>query len=112
MSGFNDQVQRLARHIPNGELLARTDVSAFVSAVADKIERLQATVDRLPTLVELAGTDAIRNFIQHGHEMSERDCLPSLYRRGDVWRYHRRIAGNEWEDVADPIEAAEKARET
>ena len=77
-----------------------------------ELERLQAVVDRLPKLVELSAIDAIRNFLQYGHEMSERDCYPNLYKRGDKWRYHRRVAANEWADDADPIKAAEKARQS
>ena len=73
-------------------------------------QRLRAIVGRLPRLVEIVAIDAIRNFVAHGHEMSERDCYPSLYQRGRLWRYHRRVAGNEWEDSADPIEAAEAAQ--
>lgn len=77
---------------------------------ADEIDRLQGIIDQIPKLVEFAAIDTIRNFLKYGHEMSERDCYPSLYRRGDKWRYHRRIAGNEWEDDVNPVAAAEKAR--
>ena len=45
MTKFNDQVQRLAAHVPNGELLALTDIIAFAEAVADKLDRLQAIVE-------------------------------------------------------------------
>lgn len=57
--------------------------------------RLQAGV---PMLVHLAATDA-----REGHE-------PSIYLRGDKWRYHVDRAGNQWEDHADPSTAAEKAK--
>jgi len=66
--------------------------------------------DLLPTLVAIAASDAIRNFKAYGKTMSEQDCYPSLYLRGDEWRYHRRVADNEWADDPDPVAAAKKAQ--
>ena len=31
---------------------------------------------------------------------------PSLYKRGDVWRYHLDRFGNQWEDGKHPVNAA------
>jgi len=62
---------------------------------------LQNIVERLPELVGIVATDC----------GAINDSRPSLYKRGDVWRYHVQRCGNQWADDADPIMAAEKARQ-
>ncbi len=64
------------------------------TAAADELERLE---NAIPELVKLAG--------KHGREGHE----PSIYRRGNVWRYHVEVAGNEWSDNVDPAKAAEES---
>lgn len=64
--------------------------------------RAEAIVERLPQLVGIVATDC----------GATNDDRPSLYRRGNVWRYHVRRCGNEWADDADPIKSAEKAKST
>jgi hypothetical protein len=67
---------------------------------AGSYERLHAIVERLPELIGIVATDC-------GATNEDR---PSLYKRGNLWRYHVQRCGNEWADDADPIKAAEKAR--
>jgi len=35
---------------------------------------------------------------------------PTIYKRGDVWRYHLDACSNSWEDDANPFHAAEKTQ--
>ena len=39
----------------------------------------------------------------------KRGCVPSIYRRGSLWRAHVNMAGNFWEDHEDPCQALGKA---
>jgi hypothetical protein len=66
-----------------------------------KVAYLEAA---LPRLVQLAADDAVRNFRVFGD--GDVPYRPSIYKRGEVWRYHRRVAANEWEDHEDPLKAA------
>ena len=69
----------------------------------NQIADLQADIERLiesiPKLVQITARDA-----KAGHN-------PSIYLRGNVWRYHIDRAGNQWGDHADPAKAAEQARD-
>jgi hypothetical protein len=64
---FQQAVARLASKIQNGELLAQTNVTAFVDAVADKIERLQRELNRANRIAGKAdrmydAIDRLRNY--------------------------------------------------
>ena len=114
MSGFNDQVQRLAKHVHNGELLAQTDVSAFVAAVADKVERLQAIVDRLPLDAEGNPVTPERELVSVYYGVQQEPRRVCEIRAGG-WRFY----GSSWYAEGElsrqcygSTEAAEKARAT
>ncbi|KKN88313.1 hypothetical protein LCGC14_0248750 [marine sediment metagenome] len=71
--------------------------SNLVPLVADLVKDYERLEKSLPDLVELAG--------KHGREGNE----PSIYQRGNIWRYHVNRCGNNWEDDTDPSKAAERA---
>jgi len=67
-----------------------------------EIKRLKEENDSLAAgVVELVHYAALDG--RNGNE-------PSIYRRGDVWRYHVNRCGNNWEDDADPAKAARLAK--
>lgn len=67
-----------------------------VDDAAYRLEYLQEIVDAIPALIELVAHDC-------GKEYCDR---PSIYQRGQQWRYHRVRAGNEWNDADTPLSAA------
>ena len=67
-----------------------------VDSAADRLEQLQKIVDDIPALIELVASDCGKEYIDR----------PSIYQRGDQWRYHKVRAGNEWNDASTPLMAA------
>ncbi len=61
-------------------------------------EAMARMAEDLPDLISQVKIDC-----QDGHN-------PSIYFRGEVWRYHLDMAGNQWADDRSPIAAARKAR--
>lgn len=80
--------------------LYRDDGSASdftITAAVNRIEQLQKIVDDIPRLVELVSQDCGKPY----------DEQPSIYQRGNKWRYHTVRAGNNWEDGDTPLAAVE-----
>lgn len=66
-----------------------------VDDAATRLEQLQKIIDEIPELIELVASDC-------GKDYSDR---PSIYQRGNQWRYHKVRCGNEWNDADTPLMA-------
>lgn len=64
------------------------------TTIMDLRLQLAALEEALPRVVELVVMD-----VRRGHD-------PSIYKRGQTWRYHLDRGSNAWEDDADPGVAA------
>ena len=42
-------------------------------------------------------------------DLAKQGCVPSVYRRGDLWRAHVNMAGNCWADESTPLKALRAA---
>ncbi len=43
------------------------------------------------------------------NDLAKQGYVPSIYRRGDLWRAHVNMAGNFWEDASTPLKALRAA---
>ena len=59
-------------------------------------DKAQAIIEQIPQLIEIVCEHCKVPYIER----------PSLYKRGDLWRYHKVRAGNQWADAKTPLEAA------
>jgi hypothetical protein len=63
-----------------------------------ELEELREIVKQIPDIVEQVAADC-------NVEYTDR---PSLYKRGNKWRYHLVRATNDWEDGDTPLDAIKK----